>query len=272
MAQTKYTGSNALTYIFTLIKQYVTNGLSGKVDKETSKGLSTNDYTTTDKNKLGAIEAGAQVNKLETVKVNGVALVASDKAVDITMPTKVSELTNDSGYQTAQNVADTVATKANASDLTAHTGNTDIHVTSSQKQAWDNKLDSEDLEGYATDVDLALKANAADVYTKSDIDGKGYQNASQVQALINDAVGDLTGVKFEVVDALPQTGEDGVIYLVAHAHDEGDGYDEYIWLSEQAKFEKIGNTDIDLSGYVLSSDLVELSNTDVQELWDSVMG
>ena len=39
----------------------VTSGLAGKVDKETGKGLSTNDYTTTEKNKLSGIEA--QANK-----------------------------------------------------------------------------------------------------------------------------------------------------------------------------------------------------------------
>lgn len=35
---------------------------NGKVDKVDGKGLSTNDYTTDDKNKLNAIEAGAQKN------------------------------------------------------------------------------------------------------------------------------------------------------------------------------------------------------------------
>lgn len=35
---------------------------TAKVDKETNKGLSTNDYTTAEKNKLSGIEAGAQVN------------------------------------------------------------------------------------------------------------------------------------------------------------------------------------------------------------------
>jgi len=36
--------------------------LSDYVLKETGKGLSTNDYTTAEKNKLAGIEAGAQVN------------------------------------------------------------------------------------------------------------------------------------------------------------------------------------------------------------------
>ena len=40
----------------------------------------------------------AQANVIETVKVNGAALEVSDKAVNVTVPTKVSELTNDSRY------------------------------------------------------------------------------------------------------------------------------------------------------------------------------
>lgn len=61
--------------------------IDGKVDKVTGKGLSTNDYTTDEKNKLKDIAAGAQVNVIETVKVNGVALTPSSKAVNVTVPT-----------------------------------------------------------------------------------------------------------------------------------------------------------------------------------------
>lgn len=62
--------------------------LSGYVQKEDGKGLSTNDYTTSDKDKLAAIEADADVNVIETVKVNGAALTPdTGKAVDITVPT-----------------------------------------------------------------------------------------------------------------------------------------------------------------------------------------
>lgn len=42
----------------------------------------------------------AQANVIETVKVNGTALTPSSKAVNVTVPTKVSQLTNDSGYKT----------------------------------------------------------------------------------------------------------------------------------------------------------------------------
>ena len=63
------------------------SNIDGKVDKVTGKVLSTNDYTTDDKNKLEGIAAGAQVNVIETVKVNGVALTPSSKAVYVTVPT-----------------------------------------------------------------------------------------------------------------------------------------------------------------------------------------
>ena len=54
--------------------------------------------SSTDKSKLDGIDSGAQVNVIETVKVNGTALTSSSKAVDITVPTKVSQLTDASSY------------------------------------------------------------------------------------------------------------------------------------------------------------------------------
>lgn len=51
-----------------------------------------------DKTKLDNIESGAEVNVIETVKVNGIALTPSNKAVDVPVPTKTSDLNNDSGF------------------------------------------------------------------------------------------------------------------------------------------------------------------------------
>lgn len=50
--------------------QNLTSDLNSKVDKEAGKGLSTNDYTTNEKNKLAAIDAGAQVNTIEHINLN----------------------------------------------------------------------------------------------------------------------------------------------------------------------------------------------------------
>ena len=79
---------------------YTDDVAEGKVDKEEGKGLSENDFTGGYKNKLDGIENGAQVNVIEVVKRNGVALPVTDKAVDVAVPTTTSSLTNDSGYIT----------------------------------------------------------------------------------------------------------------------------------------------------------------------------
>ena len=65
------------------------------VYKEEGKGLSTNDYTNEDKEKLESIESGAQINILETVKVDGVALTNTEKSVDIRISDIIKEQVGD---------------------------------------------------------------------------------------------------------------------------------------------------------------------------------
>lgn len=102
MAQ-KYLDSNGLLYLFQKIK-------SNFVAKESGKGLSSNDFTTTLKNKLDGIANGAQINKLEGVKVNGVEqTIDTNKKVDIAVPTKTSDITNDSGFITSSDIPEGAA-------------------------------------------------------------------------------------------------------------------------------------------------------------------
>lgn len=70
-----------------------------------------------------------------------------------------------------------------------------------------------------------------------------------VSAMINAKIGSVVQIRYEVVEVLPGAGEVGVIYLVPHTHGVKDIYDEYIYVN--GSFEKIGNTDIDLSSYAL---------------------
>lgn len=79
---------------------YTDDVAEGKVDKEEGEGLSENDFTDGYKDKLDGIDDGAQVNVIEVVKRNGVALPVTDRAVDVAVPTTTSSLTNDSGYIT----------------------------------------------------------------------------------------------------------------------------------------------------------------------------
>lgn len=72
-----------------IMRNNLQSAIDKKVDKVAGKGLSTNDYTTEEKSKLEGIASGAQVNVIETVKVNGVVLTPTDKAVDVTVPTSL---------------------------------------------------------------------------------------------------------------------------------------------------------------------------------------
>lgn len=74
-----------------------------------------------------------------------------------------------------------------------------------------------------------------------------------VVAEVADAISGITGISFEVVASLPATGSTGVIYLVSNSGSGTNAYDEYIWLATASRFEKIGATDVDLSGYVTTS-------------------
>lgn len=124
-----------------------------------------------------------------------------------------------------------------------------------------------------TDSEIAEKIEGYGYQTETQVNqiitGKGYQTAAQVQAAINESLSGVTGIDIQVVESLPTTGTKGVIYLVAHAHGTKDNYDEYVWVASKSAYEKIGNTDVDLSGYVLKTDLVELTDKDLETMWGS---
>lgn len=99
-----------------------------KVDKVEGKGLSTNDYTTDEKTKLECIAPDAQVNVIEIVKVNGVALTPTDKAVDVTVPTGALASKD---QVTETDLADALATKINGKlDASEVTGDLLTHHAS----------------------------------------------------------------------------------------------------------------------------------------------
>lgn len=113
--------------------------------------------------------------------------------------------------------------------------------------------------------------------TDSDIEAlitaHGYQTATDVDDAIQDALADITGIDFQVVDTLPATGKKGVIYLVKKTGTTGDIYDEFIWVEPTGQtphFEQIGTTDIDLSGYVQASEMHALTNTEIDTIFNQV--
>jgi len=64
---------------------------------------------------------------------------------------------------------------------------------------------------------------------------------------INQMLGDLESVSYEVVESLPETGESNVIYLLQTAGQGTDIYQQWIWTNNQ--WVCIGDTSVDLSNY-----------------------
>lgn len=111
--------------------------------------------------------------------------------------------------------------------------------------------------GTATDVEVKGLAGAAykGIVTALD-DSENLPTAGAVNTAINTAIASVTQFDVQLVTELPAKGKKGVIYLIAHDHGTGDVYDEYIWNTAvtPAAFEKIGNTDVNLSAYMKTED------------------
>lgn len=100
--------------------------------------------------------ANAQANIIETVKVNGSALTPNSKAVDITVPTKVSQLTNDAGYKTTDNNT-TYDLGANAS---ATNGNVKLNLIGSNSTADSVTIKGSGATTVTTDADGNITINS----------------------------------------------------------------------------------------------------------------
>jgi len=97
-----------ISSIISGLQQEITsnNKLSSDLVDDTNH---TNKFTTqAEKEKLSGIASGAQVNVLEAIKVNGTSQTISNKTVDITVPTKISDLTNDSDFEDSDNKTQTI--------------------------------------------------------------------------------------------------------------------------------------------------------------------
>lgn len=92
---TPYFVGEALTPDEIVTKLTIPRYTYNKVDKETGKGLSTNDYTTAEKTKLAGIAANAEVNvQSDWNATSGDAFIKNKP----TIPSDVSDLNNDSGF------------------------------------------------------------------------------------------------------------------------------------------------------------------------------
>jgi hypothetical protein len=147
----------------------VTASLTTKVDKVTGKELSSNDYTTAEKDKLAAITGTNTGDQdLSALATNtALALKANTSDVTASLATKAN----------ASDVTAGLATKANTSDVNTSLATKVDKVTGKELSTNDyttaektklaaitgTNTGDQDLSAYATTAQVATKANASDV-------------------------------------------------------------------------------------------------------------
>ena len=231
------------------------------VAKETGKGLSTEDYTSAEKTKLSGIEASAEVNiiesvvvngttatisnktasvtiptgssAIETIKVNGTTQPITNKTVDITVPTKVSDLTNDSGFITG----------ISSSDVTSALGYTPYNSTNPN--------------GYQTssEVETAINNKISSVYK-----AKGSVAFANLPALSSTNEGNV----YNVTDSFTTTSD--FVEGAGKTYPAGTNVAIINTTGSTYKYDVLGSL-ADLSNYVQSSDLVALTNSEIDTIF-----
>lgn len=190
-----------------------------------------------------------------TLILTKIKSLLAKKAEITAIPTKVSQLTNDSHYQTNGDVNAKVSLEL---------GKLNYDV----KEQAESEINPDYFLSDITQSNGKIKATKVSFHTKWDrefaqsiTDGSAVTKPI-VNQMISKAVGEITSFEYKIVDSLPSTseGKKGVIYLVAHSGSTTNNvYDEYIFLpaegSTAARYEKIGTTDIDLTPYAKKTEI-----------------
>ena len=181
------------------------------------------------------------LNGLSYFKLQQDAYNASTYAAAGDVPTKTSDLTNDSGFITASSLPTvndaTLTITQNGTAVATFTANASSNVSAAitvPTAVSDLTNDS----GFITSSDIPT--DVSDFTNDAD-----YQTGSEVSAAIASAISGITGISFEIVQTLPATGDPGTIYLVSHGGSGTDIYDEFVYVNNS--WEQIGTTAADFT-------------------------
>lgn len=179
------------------------------------KGLSTNDYTTVEKDKLSGVAAGAQVNTIEMVLINGVAVPVDSKAVNLDL----------SDYVRGADVASALIYKGSVADFASlpisnlktgyvynivSAGGTDANGTAVKAgdnvayngAGWDILAGTQDLSSYVTQTNLtATLGGYVTKVTGKDLSTNDFSDyyKGQVDELINATSAYVTDAEIEAL-------------------------------------------------------------------------
>lgn len=284
MATRKFIDENALSHIALLIKQKY-------MAKEFKTGSTTDykvlsDNNLTDELKTKILNAGSSsfTGNYEDL-TNKPDLTVFAKSVDVTaqlnaaianfltetqIDAKITTATTNMATTSSVATAITTALADYYTKTEVDTKLADYAKTTEVTTAITNALKTYYTK---TEVDTAITNATKDFITETAIDTKistatnDMATNASVTTAINNAVKDITSFNYSIVTKLPATGVKGTIYLIANEGSAPNIYDEYIYVN--GAFEKIGTTEIDLSGYQKTADLVPITNEEINTIFNS---
>lgn len=127
------------------------------------------------------------------------------------------------------------------------------------------------LQQIKAKIDAMIDAMAVTIDSTITADSTNANAAGSkaVYDFVTKAIADVSGFHAEIVSELPETGKTNILYLVAKTEAaSGDGYDEYLYIN--GAWERVGSTDIDLSGYVQASEMHAITNTEITAIVNQV--
>ena len=131
------------------------------------------------------------------------------------------------------------------------------------------RLDDNGLLFLLQQLKVKIDAMAVTVDGTVTADGGNAVSGKAVYDFVTNAIAGISGFHAEIVSELPASGQSNILYLVAKSTAaSGDGYDEYLYIN--GGWERVGSTDIDLSGYVQASEMHAITNTEISDIINQV--
>ena len=292
MAEKKFVDNNGLAHFWLLLKERFVKKEHKTGSESEYKVLSDNNLTDELLQKIkdagsssfnGSFNALTDIPTLDGTEIKGTLTkeglgIASKEDI----PTDNSELENGAGYQTASDVESAIQkkgykTEAEINALIEGKGyQTEEDVTGAIETATADFVTSEDVDGKITNAttDMAKQSEVTkqietatnDMATKTQVT-KDIATATTdmaTQTWVNSQIANIN--KKEIVTSTEQMTDENVIYLMANKGSGNNVHDEYIVF--EGKPEIIGTTEVDLTNYVQDSDLVAVTNSEIEAIFN----
>lgn len=276
-----YLDEGGLSHLWLLIKQWITNqGFAKSSDIPPGSEASTSTPLMDGEAFVGNSEKFARgdhrhpsdttkqnlINSSNKLSADFIQDGNTNKVFTSTEKTKLANLPANA----EENVVKSVDTTAGTSGINlslSSSGALDVTISSGSIASGNSNFVTGGTV-YSTTSTLAPKESPTFTGTPAAPTASAGTNTTQIAttAFVTTAVANgiagITGISYSIVTNLPASGQTGVIYLVANSGSGTNSYDEYIWLG--SSFEKIGTTDVDLSGYLQTTS--KISNDDIDDI------